>query len=76
MSQQLCVLKLLLSLYTSSPEQFYDEQEKILWVLTFFKDGHAAKWSENVFHQDTDTGIFPMQTWGSLNSNSRFTSSL
>jgi len=59
-----------------APEQFYDEQEKILWVLTFFKDGHAAKWSENVFRQDTDTGIFPMQTWGSLNSNSRFTSSL
>jgi len=32
-----------------APEQFYDEQEKILWALTFFKNGRAAKWSENVF---------------------------
>jgi len=45
-------------------EQFYDEQEKILSALTFFKGGHAAKWSKNVFHQETDTGIFPIQTWG------------
>ena len=30
-------------------EQFHDEQEKILWALMFFKGGHAAKWSENVF---------------------------
>jgi len=59
-----------------APEQFCDEQEKILWALTFFKGGHAAKWSENIFRQETDTGIFPMQTWRTLNSNSRFTSSL
>jgi len=32
-----------------APEQFHDEQEKILWALTFFKDGCTAKWSENVF---------------------------
>ena len=44
-------------------EQFHDEQEKILWALTFFKSGHAAKWSENVFHQKADTGVFPIQTW-------------
>jgi len=47
-----------------APEQFYDEQEKILWALTFFKDGHAAKWSKNVFCQEADTGIFPIPTWG------------
>ena len=47
-----------------APEQFCDEQEKILWALTFFKGGRAAKWSKNVFCQETDTGIFPMQTWG------------
>ena len=46
-----------------APEQFYDEQEKILWALTFFKDGRAAKWSENVFYQEADTGIFPIPTW-------------
>jgi len=45
-------------------EQFHDEQERILWALTFFKGGHAAKWSENVFCQKADTGIFPIQTWG------------
>jgi len=43
-----------------APEQFYDEQEKILWALTFFKDGRAAKWSENVFRQEVDTGVFPI----------------
>ena len=30
----------------------------------FFKGGYAAKWSENIFHQEVDTGIFPIQTWG------------
>jgi len=47
-----------------APEQFHDEQERILWTLTFFKGGCAAKWSENVFRQEADTGIFPIQTWG------------
>ena len=32
------------------PEQFHDEEERILWALTFFKGGCATKWSENVFH--------------------------
>ena len=45
-----------------APEQFHDKQEKILWALTFFKGGRAVKWSENVFHQEADTGIFPIQT--------------
>jgi len=26
-------------------EQFHNEQEKILWALTFFKGGRTAKWS-------------------------------
>jgi len=43
-------------------EQFQDEQERILWALTFFKGGCAAKWSENIFRQEADTGIFPIQT--------------
>jgi len=46
-----------------APEQFQDEQERILWALTFFKGGWAAKWSENVFCQEADTGVFPIQTW-------------
>jgi len=45
-------------------EQFYDEQERILWALMFFKDNHAAKWSENLFYQKADTGVFPILTWG------------
>ena len=43
-------------------EQFHDEQERILWTFTFFKGGRAAKWSENVFRQEVDTGVFPIQT--------------
>jgi len=44
-------------------EQFHDEEERILWALTFFKGGHATKWSENVFRQEADTGVFSIQTW-------------
>ena len=43
-----------------APEQFHNEEERILWALTFFKSGRAAKWSENVFHQEVDTGVFPI----------------
>jgi len=44
-------------------EQFHDEEERILWALMFFKSGRAAKWSENVFRQEANTGVFPIQTW-------------
>ena len=47
-----------------APEQFHDEQERILWALMFFKGSYATKWSENVFRQEADTGIFPIPTWG------------
>jgi len=46
-----------------APEQFHDKEERVLWALTFFKSGRAAKWSENVFRQEADTGVFPIQTW-------------
>ena len=46
-----------------APEQFSCDEEKILWTLAFFKDGRAAKWSENLFRQEADTGIFPIQSW-------------
>ena len=49
-----------------APEQFHDKQKKILWALTFFKGGCATKWSENVFRQEVDTGIFFIQTWGNF----------
>jgi len=54
-----------------APEQFQDEQERILWALTFFKGGCAAKWSENVFCQEADIGIFPIQTWGEFEQQFR-----
>jgi len=54
-----------------APEQFCDEQEKILWALTFFKDGCATKWSENVFCQEADTGVFPIPTWGDFEQQFR-----
>jgi len=46
-----------------APEQFTYDKEKIFWTLAFFKDGHAAKWSENLFCQEADTGVFPIQSW-------------
>jgi len=44
-------------------EQFTCDEEKIFWTLAFFKDGRTAKWSENLFRQEADTGIFPIQSW-------------
>ena len=46
-----------------APEQFHNKEERILWALTFFKSGHAAKWSKNVFCQEADTGVFSIRTW-------------
>jgi len=46
-----------------APEQFICDKEKIFWTLTFFKDGCTAKWSENLFCQEADTGIFPIRSW-------------
>ena len=37
----------------------------------FFKDGRAAKWSENVFRQEADTGVFPIPTWGDFEQQFR-----
>jgi len=36
-----------------------------------FNGDHAAKWSENVFRQEADTGIFPIQTWGEFKQQFR-----
>jgi len=46
-----------------APEQFTCDKEKIFWTLAFFKDGRAAKWSENLFRQEADTGIFLIRSW-------------
>ena len=43
-----------------APEQFSCDEEKIFWTLAFFKDGRAARWSENLFRQEADTGVFPI----------------
>jgi len=53
-----CTLYLRLAL-----EQFSCDEEKIFWTLAFFKDGRAARWSENLFYQEVDTGVFPIQSW-------------
>ena len=45
-----------------APEQFHNEEERILWALTFFKSSCATKWSENVFRQEADTRVFPIRT--------------
>jgi len=46
-----------------APDQFACDKEKIFWTLAFFKDECAVKWSENLFCQKADTGIFPIQSW-------------
>ena len=52
-----CTLYLRLAL-----EQFSCDEEKIFWTLVFFKDGRAARWSENLFCQEADTSVFPIQS--------------
>jgi len=46
-----------------APEQFSCNEEKIFGTLTFFKDGRAVRWSENLFCQEANTGVFPIQSW-------------
>ena len=46
-----------------APEQFSCNKDKILWTLAFFKKGRAVRWSENLFCQEADTGIFPIRSW-------------
>jgi len=46
-----------------APEQFSCDEEKIFWTLAFFKDGHAVRWFENLFRQETNTSVFPIQSW-------------
>jgi len=46
-----------------APEQFTCDKKKIFWTLVFFKDRRVAKWSENLFHREMDTGIFPIRSW-------------
>ena len=53
-----CILYLHLAL-----EQFTCDKEKIFWTLAFFKNGRAVKWSKNLFRQEVNTGIFPIQSW-------------
>jgi len=54
-----------------APDQFTYDEEKIFWTLAFFKDGRTAKWSENLFRQEVDTGIFPIQSWADFEQQFR-----
>jgi len=45
-----------------APEQFSCDEEKIFWTFVFLKDGRATRWSENLFCQEVDTSIFPIQS--------------
>jgi len=49
-----------------APEQFSCDEEKIFWTLAFFKDRCAMRWSENLFRQEADTGVFPIQSWANF----------
>jgi len=48
------------------PEQFDLDQEKIFWALTFFKSGHTAKWSRDLFYVEVNTNIFPILSWSGV----------
>jgi len=52
-------------------EQFSCDEEKIFWTLVFFKDGRAARWSKNLFRQEADTGVFPIQSWADFEQQFR-----
>jgi len=54
-----------------APEQFSCNKERIFWTLAFFKDGRAVRWSENLFCQEADTGIFPIQSWADFEQQFR-----
>jgi len=45
-----------------APEQFSCDEKKVLWTLAFFKDRRAARWSKNLFRQEADTSVFPIQS--------------
>ena len=45
-----------------APEQFSYNKKKIFQTLTF-KDRRAVRQSENLFCQEVDTSIFPIQFW-------------
>jgi len=61
-----CTLYLRLAL-----EQFSCDEEKIFWTLAFFKDGRATRWSENLFRQEVDTSVFPIQSWADFERHFR-----
>ena len=54
-----------------APEQFSCDEEKIFWTLTFFKDRYAMRWSENLFRQEADTSVFPIQSWADFEQQFR-----
>jgi len=54
-----------------APEQFSCDEKKIFWTLAFFKDRCATRWSENLFHQEADTGVFPIQSWADFEQQFR-----
>jgi len=37
----------------------------------FFKGGRTIKWSKNMFRQEANTGVFPIQTWGDFKQQFR-----
>ena len=49
-----------------APEQLSCNEKKIFWTLVFFKNRQAARWSKNLFCQETDTSIFPIQSWANF----------
>lgn len=49
------------------PDHFRDDQEKILWALSYMKQGRAAKWADSIFRwEERNPGDWRFLDWESF----------
>lgn len=47
------------------PQEFASDQHRILWVLSFMKEGRAAKWADQIFRwEERNEGRERFRDWG------------
>jgi len=44
-------------------DQFLCDQNKILWMLSFFRSSRVTKWLEGLFREESSTKSFPIIFW-------------
>lgn len=52
-----------------SVDTFTCNQDKILWALSLFRSDQATKWSESLFREEFNTGVFFITIGQSLRSS-------